>query len=203
MLREMTIRKMRPLSDLIPVKTWCRICGLPVMLEVLPYYDEAVRHFHALDDTPMVHKNGHSESGGWGVHWRLDEVLQLLFNTEKEEEFFPLYPGWVTEYGEPLAEDEEVQIIGDGTIEGVRQEHMDVELLMLSKQINEAPRSREELMRLGEEVWDTDEVRENFEILGFKKPFALAINVVTGDKGSLLFQDNPRYYFGWSVSRII
>jgi hypothetical protein len=47
------------------------------------------------------------------------------------------------------------------------------------------------------QVWSTDEVRQDFEILGFMAPFVVARNRATGKKGSLEFCHSPRFYFGW------
>jgi hypothetical protein len=190
-------------EESIAVKTWCRICSLPVLVEVLTDYSDAVRHFHALDDTPMSHKNQHAEVGGWGIHWRLDEVLAKVFPTEHLEEMWPLRTWWQDNHGTPVSEDEEVVILSARDIESYRDEHVDVELRMLDRQINGAPKNRTELEAEGEQVWDTDEIREEFEIRGFKTPFAMARHIGTGETGTLLFQDNPRYYFGWSPDRVI
>ena len=81
--------------DEIAVKTWCRICGLPVLLEVLTDYDEAVRYFCGLDDHPMVHKSLHAEAGGWGTHWRLDEVLEKVFPLVHTDHIWPIMPWWM------------------------------------------------------------------------------------------------------------
>jgi len=173
------------------------------MLEVITDYDLAVRHFYALDDTPMVHKNGHSESGGWGVHWRLDDVLATVFPVEHNEECWPMSAWWSKTHGVALCEDQPIEILTNESLAGYRDMHMNDELRMLDKQINSEPRCREELIKLGEDVFDTDEIRSEFEILGFKKPFALAVNKTTGIRGTFLFQDNPRFYFGWSADRVI
>lgn len=47
------------------------------------------------------------------------------------------------------------------------------------------------------ECWSTDEVQEEFEILGFMAPFVTAIKRSTGEKGVLTFVHNPRVYYGW------
>lgn len=195
--------KVQYADESVAVKTWCRICSLPVMIEVLTDYGDAVRHFHALDDTPMAHKNQHAEVGGWGVHWRLDEVLAKVFPTEHREEMFPLRTWWQDNYGTPNSEDEEVVILSPEDVTSYRDKYMDVELMMLEKQINGAPKNRAELEETEERVWDSDEVRDDFDIVGFKAPFAMAIHIDTNTSGTLLFQDNPRYYFGWNPDRII
>ena len=47
------------------------------------------------------------------------------------------------------------------------------------------------------QVWDTNELRCDFEVLGFAAPFVVVKNRVTGKKGSLEFQHGPRFYFGF------
>jgi hypothetical protein len=46
-------------------------------------------------------------------------------------------------------------------------------------------------------VWDTEEVSRNFEIIGFMAPFVVAIRQADKVKGSLQFQHSPRFYFNW------
>lgn len=49
-------------------------------------------------------------------------------------------------------------------------------------------------------VWDNDEVREHFEVLGFQAPFCVANRKFPdGTKvlGSLQFVHHPRFYFAW------
>lgn len=44
-------------------------------------------------------------------------------------------------------------------------------------------------------VWDTKELQDNFEVLGFSAPFVVVREKHTGKKGSLEFCHSPRYYF--------
>jgi hypothetical protein len=46
-------------------------------------------------------------------------------------------------------------------------------------------------------VWSTEEVSQDFKFLGFMAPFAIVEQKSTGKKGTLMFQDNPRFYFSW------
>ena len=185
------------------VQTWCRICSLPVMLEVMTDYDMAVRHFCHLDDTPMVHKNGHAEAGGWGISWRLDEVLLEVFPVDHMEDIWPMTPWWERQYGTPMSEGELVSVLGRGELDDYRDIHMNDEIRMLDKIINTEPRSEEAFTTAGEEVWNTEEVQKEFEILGFKKPFALAIRKSDGARGTFLFQTMPKLFFSWSQERVI
>ena len=182
----------------LTVQTWCRICGLPAYLEVLNDYDQALSHFHGLDDQPMVHKHAHAEVGGWGIHWRLDEVLGAIFMQHE--------PAWTKPpwYEHCQAEHEVVTVFSDPK-EAARASRMDmdVELKMLQAWINRHPRSREEIAGVSIDVWDPGELNTRFEILGFKSPFAIVREHATGEQGSVLFQHEPRYYFGFDRHRVI
>lgn len=48
-----------------------------------------------------------------------------------------------------------------------------------------------------EQTWDTDQLRQDFEVLGFAAPFVVVRRRSDGKKGSLEFNHNPRIYFGW------
>lgn len=187
----------------IPVKTWCRVCGVPVLLEVLNDYDQAVLMFHALDDTPMVHRGVHAETSGWGVNWRLDDVLNVLFLHEHEEELWPIPPWWSEQYGQPKSEDQGVLVMSTKSLEQYRSSYMDLEIRMLDRYINGTPREFDELEGSYDEVWSERDAAERFEIYGFKPPFALARCIATGERGTLLFQNSPRYYFNWDTGRVI
>lgn len=65
-------------------------------------------------------------------------------------------------------------------------------------EINAEPGSREYLEAKHGQVWDTSELQQEFEVLGFMAPFVVARHRIDGTKGSLMFQANPRFYFGWS-----
>lgn len=60
--------------------------------------------------------------------------------------------------------------------------------------------TREAFEREHGQVWDTDELREEFEVLGFGAPFVVVRKRSTGEKGSLEFCHSPRYYFNWQAS---
>jgi len=53
-----------------------------------------------------------------------------------------------------------------------------------------------ELLPEGKE-WSTDELTQEFEVLGFMAPFVVVRHRITGKKGSLMFRHSPRTYFGW------
>ena len=64
-------------------------------------------------------------------------------------------------------------------------------------EINAEPGSREALEAQHGKVWDTDELRQEFEVIGFLAPFVVARRCSDGVKGSLEFQHNPRFFFNF------
>lgn len=63
-------------------------------------------------------------------------------------------------------------------------------------------KAREELIRKTLEstfgrdnVWDTEELKRDFTVLGFVAPFCVVIRKTDNVKGSLEFTDVPRFYF--------
>ena len=51
------------------------------------------------------------------------------------------------------------------------------------------------------QVWDTDELRSEFEVIGFAAPLVVVRRKSDGLKGSLEFQNRPRMYFNWQPDR--
>jgi hypothetical protein len=64
--------------------------------------------------------------------------------------------------------------------------------------INSDPSPREALEKIQGKVWDTQQLSQDFDVLGFMAPFVIVRQKSTGKKGTLYFQHNPRFYFGWS-----
>lgn len=62
-------------------------------------------------------------------------------------------------------------------------------------EINAAPGSRKYLEAQHGQVWNTSELQEDFEVLGFMAPFVVARRRSDGARGSLMFQHNPRFYY--------
>lgn len=62
-------------------------------------------------------------------------------------------------------------------------------------EINAAPRSREALEAKHGQVWNTEELARDFEILGFLAPYVVVRRKADGQLGSLAFQHEPRAYF--------
>jgi hypothetical protein len=65
-------------------------------------------------------------------------------------------------------------------------------------EINAEPGSRESLEAEHGQVWDTTQLSADFDVLGFMVPFVVVIRKADGQKGSLEFQHNPRFYFNFS-----
>lgn len=65
-------------------------------------------------------------------------------------------------------------------------------------EINAAPRAREVLEPEYGQVWNTEELARDFEVLGFLAPYVVVRRKADGQVGSLAFQHDPRLYFGWA-----
>lgn len=46
-------------------------------------------------------------------------------------------------------------------------------------------------------VWDTDELSGVFEVTGFLAPFCVVIRKSDNQKGTVMFQHAPRFYFNF------
>jgi hypothetical protein len=65
-------------------------------------------------------------------------------------------------------------------------------------EINVEQGSRKALEARYGQVWNTDELREDFEVVGFLAPVVVVRRKSDGVKGSLEFQHGPpRLYFNW------
>lgn len=64
-------------------------------------------------------------------------------------------------------------------------------------EINAEPGTRQALEAEYGQVWNTDELRRDFEVIGFAAPLVVVRRKSDGKKGSLEFQHNPRLYFNW------
>jgi hypothetical protein len=71
----------------------------------------------------------------------------------------------------------------------------------LVAQINAEPGSREALEAQHGQVWDTNQLREDFEVLGFGAPLVVVRRKSDGQKGSLFFQHSPRFYYGFEAHK--
>jgi len=64
-------------------------------------------------------------------------------------------------------------------------------------EINIVPGSREDLETKYGQVWDTNQLSEEFQPIGFMAPIIVVLRNSDGQKGSLEFQHSPRLYFNW------
>jgi hypothetical protein len=68
-------------------------------------------------------------------------------------------------------------------------------------EINAVPGGREALEAEYGQVWDTDQLRQDFEVIGFMAPLVVVRRRGDGVKGSLKFQHSPRLYWGFVVDK--
>ena len=67
--------------------------------------------------------------------------------------------------------------------------------------INADPNGRVALEAKHGQVWDTDQLRADFTALGFAAPFIIVQRNSDGKKGTLMFQHDPRFYWGFQEDR--
>lgn len=65
--------------------------------------------------------------------------------------------------------------------------------------IPEMPEELVARVNRGEQVWDTVQMQQDFEVKGFMAPFVVVKRRSDGLVGTLLFTHFPRYYFGWQA----
>jgi len=63
--------------------------------------------------------------------------------------------------------------------------------------INSNPGDRASLEAQYGQVWNTEELRRDFEVTGFLAPFVVVRRLSDGRKGCLTFQHHPRFYWGF------
>jgi hypothetical protein len=64
-------------------------------------------------------------------------------------------------------------------------------------EINAHPGSREALEAEHGQVWDTQELGRDFDVQGFMAPYVVVRRKADGQRGSLMFQHSPRYFFSF------
>ena len=64
-------------------------------------------------------------------------------------------------------------------------------------EINAQPGSREALEAEHGQVWDTQELGRDFTVDGFLAPYVVVGRKSDGQRGSLMFQHNPRFFFSF------
>ena len=72
---------------------------------------------------------------------------------------------------------------------------------MVYDQQGSGPTPREVLEKTYGRVWDTRELTEEFEVIGFLAPFVCVRRKSDGQQGSLSFQPSPRLYFDFVEDR--
>ena len=65
------------------------------------------------------------------------------------------------------------------------------------EEINKDPGSRESLEVKHGQVWDTTELSQEFNVLGFMAPYVVVVRKKDNVKGSMQFQHSPRFYFNF------
>jgi len=70
-------------------------------------------------------------------------------------------------------------------------------------EINSNPSPREMLEREHGRgnVWDTQELGNEFEVMGFMAPFCVVKRKSDGQLGSVMFQHSPRFYFNFQADK--
>lgn len=64
-------------------------------------------------------------------------------------------------------------------------------------EINSDPGSRDAIESQYGQVWTTDELRRDYEVVGFAAPLVVVRRRADGKLGSLEFQHNPRFFFSF------
>lgn len=65
------------------------------------------------------------------------------------------------------------------------------------QEINADPGSRKTLEARYGRVWDTSQLADEFEVLGFAAPLVVVRRKSDGARGSVEFQHYPRFYFNY------
>lgn len=62
-------------------------------------------------------------------------------------------------------------------------------------ELNHEQVERERLTSKFGRVWDTQELQQDFTVVGFLAPYVEVIRRSDGKRGSLCFQHQPRFYY--------
>lgn len=175
------------------IRTWCRKCGGHVIIDLGQLgYQSALNKMRQIDTTPMEHEGFfHTELGGWGILWRFDDVLELAYPKEYYADISA--PHWPRPGGYPFHETSEakaVEFVAHGSsLEETNHRHE------IDSAINSEPRDRLDLQIEYGTVWDTEELRHEFEVVAFRRPFAIVKRHHDQCLGTVMFQCTPRFYF--------
>ena len=69
----------------------------------------------------------------------------------------------------------------------------------MQARINAQRSEREALGAKHGQVWDTAEMQRDFSVIGFGAPLIVVTRKADNAKGSLYFQHNPRFYWGFQA----
>ena len=69
----------------------------------------------------------------------------------------------------------------------------------MQSRINAERSAREALRAKHGQVWDTAEMQQDFTVSGFGAPLIVVTRKSDNVKGSLYFQHNPRFYWGFQA----
>ncbi len=83
----------------------------------------------------------------------------------------------------------------DDDTEGVRRERLAAINCAVQSDDREVERKRLEAQH--GQVWDTAQLSQDFDVLGFVAPYVVVRRKSDGRKGSLEFQHSPRFYFNF------
>lgn len=73
-------------------------------------------------------------------------------------------------------------------------------VIELNKDLTQDEKARlEALQAQYGQVWNTDQMRQDFEVIGFGAPFVVVKRKADGKKGSLEFTHMPRFYFSFQA----
>ncbi len=73
--------------------------------------------------------------------------------------------------------------------------------MRLQSEINAEPGSREALEAEHGQVWDPNQLGDDFDVIEFAAPLVVVRRRCDGQKGSLFFQAKPRYYFAFEAHK--
>ena len=82
-----------------------------------------------------------------------------------------------------------------------RQAELNQECFRLTKELKDVIKVHDALRERYGKVWDSQGLRQDFEVLSFLAPFVVVKERKTGKKGTLEFQHLPRFYFSWQEDR--
>lgn len=194
-------------SEPIMIRTWCRVCGEPAHLELAPDYFRALAVLLNMDKLPMFHVGGnHKEDGGWGVNWRFDEVMSVAFPAQySADRTAPFWqsPSWSKRLKTLFEDTKPVERVYSIPPVEVSLTEQAERRRILTAGICAQSKSRMELEQDYGEVWTRKELLDRFDIIGTVDPCLIVIRKDDQLHGTLFYQDEPNYYFGFSATRII